>query len=288
MTKEFIGIIGKIPDTHYFYKDSEITIIILNQLDYKLIQKICNNKILINSELYIWLAQNDKLGVLLDLITKFNLKDQKILHYITDYTIFTKLINIKLIDDSLINSVLKNENIEIMKFLLKNMKSKDMSENVKYACFIGNTEMFDLLTKHKFKPDSELLYKSISSGNLEMVRKVINLGVNYLEENCKCLKKALGNQEIFDWLLEYILSKKHKVNYTEVLNEACLQNQNEEIEKLLKLDPNLKVHSGTLNWLAKKEQFETIKLLLRFKKISNEHLLNMHNCNKKLINIIFV
>jgi len=274
MNKEFIGFLKD--NSFYkdaFYKDEKITVIITNELIPDL-----HKDTLVNSEILQWAIQSGNIQLATDLV-EHGLRSNNVLNLITDLNLYKKIVKLEDIDLQIIDDAVKNGNIDIVKFLLENKKT-DITKCIHTACKSGDLEMFTTLSRYKFKIQDDFLGSAVYSGNLKIIQSLINLGVNYLDPKYIEISVEINKEEVFDYLMSYIISRKHKIDLQKVFETACLLNRVSIVMKMLSMYKELTITQNTLNWLAKKNNIETIHILVKNEKITNENLILMKRCSK--------
>jgi hypothetical protein len=296
-----------------YYKDNDITVFKKDCVDFEFIKKKANNtSIMCGIDLLKWSSEERKNELLIKLIncgihTRDDIKC--ILKSINDYSIFKIILettNYKVKypkDNDLLICFIKKNNIDIVSFIFNTFSGVNMSEIILETCKTGNVQIFKLLSKKaRYKLTPEMLYLSIIHNNIGMVENLLSININYHDNDYKCLIVACekGSLEMLIYLLEFIKTSKNNIEKSLNIGfcKALLNNRVEIIKFMLtgkyskgdnedivyNIPCNTIVDNETANWLSKKENRESIELLITYEKLTNAQIFKMIFCNKEFMN----
>ena len=241
--KEFVGIFNPIhTNLTPFYTDKSVDIYILTTLDKHFLGQIIEVDFKFGSELFKWLVDQQRYDLCINLLKRgFNDDISSILPSIQNYELYTNCVlfyNMKLSisqHPNLLVSAINAGSLSIVKYLIQQPSNtnSDVSSGILETCKTGQHDILSLLLKHKHQPNTQYLYTAIQFNHIVVVRKLIGIGINYIEKNYHCLTLAAkyGHLDIFAWLFEYIQQRPPFKNptlsiaITNAVNEACLNNQ---------------------------------------------------------------
>lgn len=320
--QEFIGILQPFssPLLSPIYSNDIISVFCLSKLNLSFINSISNKSFFIDLDLLDWCLLNGNVTLASKLI-KSGLTSNllTLLPKVTNYQLYIDFIQFGFIDPRrnphLLIHAVRSNSLTIVPYLLKYINS-DLTDAITECCKSGNTVILTLLLKHnnKLKIQTSHLYTAVSHNHSNIVSILLCYNVNYIEKNYHCLTLAsqLGHLGLFVWLLDYIETHSPPTNpslelsISNSVNQACLHNhlpiltfiftkqhniilKNKLILKTFKVrNNNISLSSGTLNWLAKKQQSSVIQLLLDYNHISNTHFINMSKCNPSFMSSFLI
>jgi hypothetical protein len=333
-----------------YHIDDDIIVYKKDKFDMEFIEKVSkeDDKVVSGIELLKWCAINNKSELLLKLL-KFRLHKEselkEVLKEINEYRVFVSIIEItkyKLIfpedNEILIKYIRRNNESSnaIVSMILTGDKVPPPSGRpssytatdilLRETCKTGNIQIFKLITnkyKSRIVLTPDMLNNSIINDRIEMIKVLLNMNVNYHDNdyNCLILASEYGVIDILIYLLEFISLKNAKnVKIKDIIkkslnigfSKALLNNRIEVVKFMLsgehmynrtmselplatKREDNvyiyndfmITVNDSTTNWLSKKGNKEMIYFLIKYKKLSNYQIIKMIKCNEEIMKDVF-